>query len=173
MTRASLRGSYGMVLQDTWLRAGTVRENIAYGKPDASLDEVVAAAKAAHADSFIRRLPEGYDTVIAEDGGNISQGQRQLLCIARVMLRRPPILILDEATSSIDTRTEVLVQDAFEELMKGRTSFIVAHRLSTIKNADQILVMKAGNIIERGTHEELLAQGGFYKQLYESQFAKA
>ena len=173
VTRASLRGSYGMVLQDTWLRAGTVRENIAYGKPDASLDEVVAAAKAAHADSFIRRLPEGYDTVIAEDGGNISQGQRQLLCIARVMLRRPPILILDEATSSIDTRTEVLVQDAFEELMKGRTSFIVAHRLSTIRNADQILVMKAGNIIERGTHEELLAQGGFYKQLYESQFAKA
>ena len=173
VTRASLRGSYGMVLQDTWLRAGTVRENIAYGKPDASLDEVVAAAKAAHADSFIRRLPEGYDTVIAEDGGNISQGQKQLLCIARVMLCLPPMLILDEATSSIDTRTEVLVQDAFEELMKGRTSFIVAHRLSTIKNADQILVMKAGNIIERGTHDELLAQGGFYKQLYESQFAKA
>ena len=173
VTRASLRGSYGMVLQDTWLRAGTVRENIAYGKPDATDEEIVAAARAAHADSFIRRLPDGYDTVIAEDGGNISQGQRQLLCIARVMLRRPPILILDEATSSIDTRTEVLVQDAFEELMKGRTSFIVAHRLSTIKNADQILVMKAGNIIERGTHEELLAQGGFYKQLYESQFAKA
>ena len=173
VSRHALRSSFGMVLQDTWLRAGTVRENIAYGKPDAPLDEVVAAAKAAHADSFIRRLPEGYDTVIAEDGGNISQGQRQLLCIARVMLRRPPILILDEATSSIDTRTEVLVQDAFEELMKGRTSFIVAHRLSTIKNADQILVMKAGNIIERGTHEELLAQGGFYKQLYESQFAKA
>ena len=162
-----------MVLQETWLRAGTVRENIAYGKPDAPLDEVVAAAKAAHADSFIRRLPEGYDTVIAEDGGNISQGQKQLLCIARVMLRKPPILILDEATSSIDTRTEVLVQDAFEELMKGRTSFIVAHRLSTIKNADQILVMKAGNIIERGTHEELLARGGFYANLYASQFAKA
>ena len=173
VTRASLRGSYGMVLQDTWLRAGTVRENIAYGKPDASLEEIVAAAKAAHADSFIRRLPEGYDTVIAEDGGNISQGQKQLLCIARVMLRKPPILILDEATSSIDTRTEVLVQDAFEELMKGRTSFIVAHRLSTIKNADQILVMKAGNIIERGTHEELLARGGFYANLYASQFAKA
>ena len=173
VTRASLRGSYGMVLQDTWLRAGTVRENIAYGKPDATREEIIDAARRARAHSFICRLPQGYDTVIAEDGGNISQGQKQLLCIARVMLRKPPILILDEATSSIDTRTEVLVQDAFEELMKGRTSFIVAHRLSTIKNADQILVMKAGNIIERGTHEELLARGGFYANLYASQFAKA
>ena len=173
VTRDSLRGNLGMVLQETWLKAGTIAENIAYGKPDATREEITAAAKKAHAHSFICRLPNGYDTQVAEDGGNISQGQRQLLCIARVMLRRPPILILDEATSSIDTRTEVLVQDAFEELMKGRTSFIVAHRLSTIKNADQILVMKAGNIIERGTHEELLAQGGFYKQLYESQFAKA
>ena len=173
VTRDSLRGNLGMVLQETWLKAGTIAENIAYGKSDATREEIIAAAKKAHAHSFICRLPNGYDTQVAEDGGNISQGQRQLLCIARVMLRRPPILILDEATSSIDTRTEVLVQDAFEELMKGRTSFIVAHRLSTIKNADQILVMKAGNIIERGTHEELLAQGGFYKQLYESQFAKA
>ena len=173
VTRDSLRGNLGMVLQETWLKAGTIAENIAYGKPDATREEIIAAAKKAHAHSFICRLPNGYDTQVAEDGGNISQGQRQLLCIARVMLRRPPILILDEATSSIDTRTEVLVQDAFEELMKGRTSFIVAHRLSTIKNADQILVMKAGNIIERGTHKELLAQGGFYKQLYESQFAKA
>ena len=165
VTRDSLRGNLGMVLQETWLKAGTIAENIAYGKPDATREEIIAAAKKAHAHSFICRLPNGYDTQVAEDGGNISQGQRQLLCIARVMLRRPPILILDEATSSIDTRTEVLVQDAFEELMKGRTSFIVAHRLSTIKNADQILVMKAGNIIERGTHEELLAQGGFYKQI--------
>ena len=173
VTRDSLRANLGMVLQETWLKAGTIAENIAYGKPDATRDEIIAAAKKARAHSFICRLPNGYDTQVAEDGGNISQGQRQLLCIARVMLRRPPILILDEATSSIDTRTEVLVQDAFEELMKGRTSFIVAHRLSTIKNADQILVMKAGNIIERGTHDELLAQGGFYKQLYESQFAKA
>ena len=173
VTRDSLRGNLGMVLQETWLKAGTIAENIAYGKPDATREEIIAAAKKAHAHSFICRLPNGYDTQVAEDGGNISQGQKQLLCIARVMLRRPPILILDEATSSIDTRTEVLVQDAFEELMKGRTSFIVAHRLSTIKNADQILVMKAGNIIERGTHKELLAQGGFYKQLYESQFAKA
>ena len=168
--RGDLRRAFGMVLQDTWLRAGTVRENIAYGKPDATLDEVVAAAKAAHADSFIRRLPEGYDTVIAEDGGNISQGQKQLLCIARVMLRKPPILILDEATSSIDTRTEVLVQDAFEELMKGRTSFIVAHRLSTIREADVILVMKDGHIVEQGDHDTLLAQGGFYAKLYNSQF---
>ena len=173
VTRDSLRANLGMVLQETWLKAGTIAENIAYGKPDATREEIIAAAKKARAHSFICRLPNGYDTQVAEDGGNISQGQRQLLCIARVMLRRPPILILDEATSSIDTRTEVLVQDAFEELMKGRTSFIVAHRLSTIKNADQILVMKAGNIIERGTHDELLAQGGFYKQLYESQFAKA
>ena len=173
VTRDSLRANLGMVLQETWLKAGTIAENIAYGKPDATREEIIEAAKKARAHSFICRMPNGYDTQVAEDGGNISQGQRQLLCIARVMLRRPPILILDEATSSIDTRTEVLVQDAFEELMKGRTSFIVAHRLSTIKNADQILVMKAGNIIERGTHEELLAQGGFYKQLYESQFAKA
>lgn len=173
VTRDSLRANLGMVLQETWLKSGTIAENIAYGKPDATREEIIDAAKRARAHSFICRLPNGYDTVIAEDGGNISQGQRQLLCIARVMLRRPPILILDEATSSIDTRTEVLVQDAFEELMKGRTSFIVAHRLSTIKNADQILVMKAGNIIERGTHDSLLAKGGFYAQLYESQFAKA
>ena len=170
VTRASLRGSYGMVLQDTWLRAGTVRENIAYGKPDAPLDEVVAAAKAAHADSFIRRLPEGYDTVIAEDGGNISQGQKQLLCIARVMLCLPPMLILDEATSSIDTRTEVRIQAAFARMMQGRTSFIVAHRLSTIREADVILVMKDGHIVEQGNHDELLAQGGFYAKLYNSQF---
>ena len=170
VTRASLRGSYGMVLQDTWLRAGTVRENIAYGKPDAPLDEVVAAAKAAHADSFIRRLPEGYDTVIAEDGGNISQGQKQLLCIARVMLCLPPMLILDEATSSIDTRTEVRIQAAFARMMQGRTSFIVAHRLSTIREADVILVMKDGRIVEQGDHDTLLAQGGFYAKLYNSQF---
>ncbi len=173
VTRDSLRANLGMVLQETWLKSGTIAENIAYGKPNATREEIIDAAKKARAHSFICRLPQGYDTAVAEDGGNISQGQRQLLCIARVMLRRPPILILDEATSSIDTRTEVLVQDAFEELMKGRTSFIVAHRLSTIKNADQILVMKDGNIIERGTHETLLARGGFYKQLYESQFAKA
>ena len=173
VTRDSLRGNLGMVLQETWLKAGTIAENIAYGKPDATREEIIAAAKKARAHSFICRLPNGYDTEVAEDGGNISQGQRQLLCIARVMLRRPPILILDEATSSIDTRTEVLVQDAFEELMKGRTSFIVAHRLSTIKSADQILVMKDGNIIERGTHDELLDRGGFYAKLYESQFAKA
>ena len=170
VTRASLRGSYGMVLQDTWLRAGTVRENIAYGRPDATLDEVVAAAKAAHADSFIRRLPEGYDTVIAEDGGNISQGQKQLLCIARVMLCLPPMLILDEATSSIDTRTEVRIQAAFARMMQGRTSFIVAHRLSTIREADVILVMKDGRIVEQGDHDTLLAQGGFYAKLYNSQF---
>ena len=170
VTRASLRGSYGMVLQDTWLRAGTVRENIAYGKPDATLDEVVAAAKAAHADSFIRRLPDGYDTVIAEDGGNISQGQKQLLCIARVMLCLPPMLILDEATSSIDTRTEVRIQKAFARMMQGRTSFIVAHRLSTIREADVILVMKDGHIVEQGDHDQLLAAGGFYAKLYNSQF---
>ena len=170
VTRASLRGSYGMVLQDTWLRAGTVRENIAYGKPDATLDEVVAAAKAAHADSFIRRLPDGYDTVIAEDGGNISQGQKQLLCIARVMLCLPPMLILDEATSAIDTRTEVRIQKAFARMMQGRTSFIVAHRLSTIREADVILVMKDGHIVEQGNHDELLAAGGFYAKLYNSQF---
>ena len=170
VTRASLRGSYGMVLQDTWLRAGTVRENIAYGKPDATMDEVIAAAKAAHAHSFIRRLPEGYDTVIAEDGGNISQGQKQLLCIARVMLCLPPMLILDEATSSIDTRTEVRIQKAFARMMQGRTSFIVAHRLSTIREADVILVMKDGHIVEQGNHDELLAAGGFYAKLYNSQF---
>lgn len=170
VTRASLRGSYGMVLQDTWLRAGTVRENIAYGKPDATMDEVIAAAKAAHAHSFIRRLPKGYDTVIAEDGGNISQGQKQLLCIARVMLCLPPMLILDEATSSIDTRTEVRIQKAFARMMQGRTSFIVAHRLSTIREADVILVMKDGHIVEQGNHDQLLAQGGFYAKLYNSQF---
>ena len=170
VTCASLRGSYGMVLQDTWLRAGTVRENIAYGKPDATMDEVIAAAKAAHAHSFIRRLPKGYDTVIAEDGGNISQGQKQLLCIARVMLCLPPMLILDEATSSIDTRTEVRIQKAFARMMQGRTSFIVAHRLSTIREADVILVMKDGHIVEQGNHDQLLAQGGFYAKLYNSQF---
>lgn len=170
VTRASLRGSYGMVLQDTWLRAGTVRENIAYGKPDATMDEVIAAAKAAHAHSFIRRLPDGYDTVIAEDGGNISQGQKQLLCIARVMLCLPSMLILDEATSSIDTRTEVRIQKAFARMMQGRTSFIVAHRLSTIREADVILVMKDGHIVEQGNHDQLLAQGGFYAKLYNSQF---
>ena len=170
VTRASLRGSYGMVLQDTWLRAGTVRENIAYGKPDATDEEIVAAARAAHADSFIRRLPDGYDTVIAEDGGNISQGQKQLLCIARVMLCLPPMLILDEATSSIDTRTEVRIQAAFARMMQGRTSFIVAHRLSTIREADVILVMKDGHIVEQGNHDELLARGGFYAKLYNSQF---
>ncbi len=173
VTRASLRGSYGMVLQDTWLRAGTVRENIAYGKPDATMDEVIAAAKAAHAHSFIRRLPDGYDTVIAEDGGNISQGQKQLLCIARVMLCLPPMLILDEATSSIDTRTEVRIQKAFARMMQGRTSFIVAHRLSTIREADVILVMKDGHIVEQGNHDQLLAQGGFYAKLYNSQFEQA
>ena len=172
VTRASLRGSYGMVLQDTWLRAGTVRENIAYGKPDATMDEVIAAAKAAHAHSFIRRLPDGYDTVIAEDGGNISQGQKQLLCIARVMLCLPPMLILDEATSSIDTRTEVRIQKAFARMMQGRTSFIVAHRLSTIREADVILVMKDGHIVEQGNHDQLLAQGGFYAKLYNSQFER-
>ena len=170
VTRASLRGSYGMVLQDTWLRAGTVRENIAYGKPDATMDEVITAAKAAHAHSFIRRLPDGYDTVIAEDGGNISQGQKQLLCIARVMLCLPPMLILDEATSSIDTRTEVRIQKAFARMMQGRTSFIVAHRLSTIREADVILVMKDGHIVEQGNHDQLLVQGGFYAKLYNSQF---
>ena len=170
VTRASLRGSYGMVLQDTWLRAGTIRENIAYGKPDATEEEVIAAAKAAHAHSFIRRLPNGYDTVIAEDGGNISQGQKQLLCIARVMLCLPPMLILDEATSSIDTRTEVRIQAAFGQMMKGRTSFIVAHRLSTIREADVILVMQDGHIVEQGNHDELLAKGGFYAKLYNSQF---
>ena len=172
LTRDSLRANFGMVLQETWLKCGTVAENIAYGKPDATRAEIEAAAKKARAHSFITRLPLGYDTMIAEDGGNLSAGQKQLLCIARVMLRRPPILILDEATSSIDTRTEVLVQDAFEELMRGRTSFIVAHRLSTIKNADRILVMRAGSIVESGTHDELLEKGGFYAELYQSQFAQ-
>lgn len=171
VTRDSLRGSYGMVLQETWLKSGTIRENIAYGRPEASEEEIIAAAREAHAHSFIMRLPDGYDTVISEDGGNISQGQRQLLCIARVMLTHPPMLILDEATSSIDTRTEQRIQRAFAQLMTGRTSFIVAHRLSTIREADQILVMRAGHIIEQGKHEELLAKGGFYAELYNSQFA--
>ncbi len=171
LTRDSLRGCYGMVLQDTWLFSGTVRENIAYGRPDAPEEEIIAAAKAAHAHSFIKRLPQGYDTPVAENGGNLSQGQRQLLCIARIMLTDPPMLILDEATSSIDTRTEVKIQRAFDEMMAGRTSFVVAHRLSTIRRADCILVMKAGRIVEKGTHEELLSQNGFYAQLYNSQFA--
>ena len=170
-TRDSLRRSYGMVLQDTWLKAGTIRENIAYARPEATLSEVTEAAKKAHAHSFIMRLPDGYDTVIAEDGGNISQGQKQLLCIARVMLCLPPMLILDEATSSIDTRTEIKIQQAFASMMEGRTSFIVAHRLSTIREADVILVMKDGKIIEQGKHEELLLRGGFYAGLYNSQFA--
>ncbi len=170
VTRKSLRTSFGMVLQDTWLRAGTIRENIAMGNPDATLDEVIMAAKAAHAHSFIKRLPDGYDTVIGEDGGSLSQGQKQLLCIARVMLCLPPMLILDEATSSIDTRTEIRIQKAFATMMQGRTSFIVAHRLSTIMEADTILVMKDGNIIEQGNHETLLAKGGFYTTLYNSQF---
>ena len=172
VTRKSLRSAYGMVLQETWLKSGTVRENIAFGKPEATEEEIVAAAKAAHADGFIRRLPQGYDTVIAEDGGNLSQGQKQLLCISRVMLRLPPMLILDEATSSIDTRTERKIQDAFARLMEGRTSFIVAHRLSTIRSADVILVMRDGHIVESGTHGELLARNGFYAELYNSQFAK-
>ena len=170
ITRGSLRTSFGMVLQDTWLRSGTIEENIKMGKPDADREEVIRAAKAAHADSFIRRLPEGYDTVINEDGGSLSQGQKQLLCIARVMLCLPPMLILDEATSSIDTRTEINIQKAFARMMQGRTSFIVAHRLSTIREADIILVMKDGNIIEQGNHESLLAQNGFYANLYHSQF---
>jgi len=170
VTRESLRKNYGMVLQETWLKAGTIRENIAYGNPDATEEEIIAAAKASHAHSFIKRLPEGYDTVITEDGGNISQGQKQLLCIARVMLCLPPMLILDEATSSIDTRTEIRIQSAFASMMKGRTSFIVAHRLSTIREADVILVMKDGNIIEQGSHEQLLEMNGFYAELYNSQF---
>lgn len=172
MTRHSLRDGFGMVLQDTWLRAGTIRDNIIMGKPDATEEEIIEAAKAAHAHSFIKRLPDGYDTVIGEDGGSLSQGQKQLLCITRVMLCRPPMLILDEATSSIDTRTELKIQNAFNKLMEGRTSFIVAHRLSTIQSADLILVMKDGHIIEQGNHRELLAKGGFYKNLYESQFAQ-
>ena len=171
MTRASLRSNIGMVLQETWLKDGTIRDNIIMGKPDATEEEIIAAAKATHAHSFIKRLPQGYDTVVREDGDNLSQGQKQLLCITRVMLCQPPMLILDEATSSIDTRTEIRIQRAFEKLMKGRTSFIVAHRLSTIKNADIILVMKDGNIIEQGSHESLLAQNGFYANLYNSQFA--
>ena len=171
MTRDSLRQNYGMVLQETWLKSGTIRENIAYGKPDATDEEIVQAAKLAHSDSFIRRLPQGYDTVITEDGGNLSQGQKQLLCITRVMLLLPPMLILDEATSSIDTRTEIRIQKAFNRMMQGRTSFIVAHRLSTIREADVILVMKDGNIIEKGNHEQLMAQNGFYTNLYNSQFA--
>ena len=173
ITRKSLRGAYGMVLQDTWLKAGTIRENIAYGAPDATEEQIVAAAKAAHAHGFIQRLPQGYGTLITEDGGNISQGQKQLLCIARVMLRLPPILILDEATSSIDTRTEARIQKAFQQMMEGRTSFIVAHRLSTIRQADVILVMKDGHVIEQGTHDQLLAQSGFYANLYNSQFEDA
>mgnify|MGYP000835598728 FL=1 len=173
LTRHSLRKNYGMVLQETWLKAGTIRENIAFGKPDATLDEIITAAKAAHAHGFIKRLPQGYDTVIAEDGGSLSQGQKQLLCIARIMLCLPPMLILDEATSSIDTRTEIKIQEAFAKLMEGRTSFIVAHRLSTIQSADVILVMKDGHIIEQGNHEELLAKNGFYHKLYYSQFDTA
>ena len=171
MRRDDLRHCVGMVLQDTWLKAGTIRENIAMGKPDATEEEIVAAAKQAHAHSFIRRLPKGYDTVISENGGNLSQGQKQLLCIARVMLCLPPMLFLDEATSSIDTRTEIKIQKAFDTMMRGRTSFIVAHRLSTIREADLILVMKDGHIVEKGKHEELLKKQGFYANLYESQFA--
>ena len=172
VTRRSLRAGYGMVLQDTWLKTGTIRENIMMGRPDASEEEVIAAAKASHIHSFIRRLPQGYDTQITEDGGGLSQGQKQLLCIARVMLCRPPMLILDEATSSIDTRTEIRIQEAFSRLMEGRTTFIVAHRLSTIREADVILVMKDGQIIEQGNHESLLKKGGFYRNLYESQFVQ-
>ena len=172
MTRNSMRSLFGMVLQESWLFSGTVRENIAYGKPDATDEEILAAAKAAHAHSFIKRLPKGYDTIIAEDGGNLSQGQRQLLCIARVMLVDPPMLILDEATSNIDTRTEILVQEAFQKMMEGRTSFVVAHRLSTIREADVILVMNQGHVVEQGTHQELLAKGGFYANLYNSQFVR-
>ena len=170
ITRSSLRESFGMVLQETWLYSGTIAENIKFGKDGATEEEIVAAAKAAHAHSFIKRLPKGYQTVIGEDGGSLSQGQKQLLCIARLMLKSPPMLILDEATSSIDTRTEQKIQDAFSKLLKGRTSFIVAHRLSTIKTADLILVMKDGNVIEQGTHDELIQKGGFYKELYNSQF---
>ena len=170
LKRHALRRSYGMVLQDTWLKSGTIRENIAYGRPDATEEEIIAAAKRAHAHSFIKRLPGGYDSVVSEDGGNLSQGQKQLLCIARVMLYLPPILILDEATSSIDTRTELKIQDAFGQMMAGRTSFIVAHRLSTIREADVILVMRDGRIVEQGRHDELMAQNGFYAKLYNSQF---
>jgi len=171
ITKDSLRANFGMVLQDTWLKSGTIAENIAYGKPEATRAEIIEAAKAAHAHGFIKRMSDGYDTVISEDGGNLSQGQKQFLCIARVMLKLPPILILDEATSSIDTRTEIKIQEAFQKMMEGRTSFIVAHRLSTIKEADIILVMKDGNIVEQGNHEELLARNGFYAKLNQSQFA--
>ena len=170
MKRETLRSAFGMVLQDTWLRSGTIRDNIRMGRPTATDEEIIQAAKEAHAHSFIRRLPEGYDTMITENGGNLSQGQKQLLCIARVMLALPPMLILDEATSSIDTRTEIRIQKAFNTLMEGRTSFIVAHRLSTIRNADVILVMRDGNIVEQGTHKELLARNGFYAEIYNSQF---
>ena len=173
ITRKSLRTSYGMVLQDTWLKRGTIRDNIIVGRPDATEEEIIKAAKASHAHSFIKRLPNGYDTVIGEDGGSLSGGQKQLLCITRVMLSLPPMLILDEATSSIDTRTEIRIQKAFATMMEGRTSFIVAHRLSTIQNADVILVMKDGHIIEQGNHEELIAKNGFYAKLYNSQFAIA
>lgn len=173
MRRSELRAMYGMVLQDTWIYTGTIRENIAYGKPDATEEEIIAAAKMCHCHSFIRRMPDGYDTVVSEDGGNLSQGQKQLLCICRVMLTDPPMLILDEATSSIDTRTEQKIQSAFAKLMKGKTSFIIAHRLSTIRDADVILVMKDGNIIEQGDHESLLEKGGFYADLYNSQFERA
>ncbi len=171
ITRKSLRANYGMVLQETWLKSGTIRENIAYGRPDVSMEEVIQAAKEAHAHSFIRKMPQGYDTVMGEDGGSLSAGQKQLLCIARVMLCLPPMLILDEATSSIDTRTEIRIQKAFAKMMEGRTSFIVAHRLSTIREADVILVMENGHIIEQGKHQELLEKGGFYARLYNSQFA--
>lgn len=170
-TRNSMRSMYGMVLQETWLKTGTIRDNIAYGKPDASIEEITRAAKSAHCHGFIKRLPDGYNTVVSEDGGSLSQGQKQLLCIARVMLALPPMLILDEATSSIDTRTEILIQQTFNEMMKGRTSFIIAHRLSTIKEADCILVMNSGHIIEQGTHSELMNKNGFYAQLYNSQFS--
>lgn len=169
--RDSVRKNYGMVLQETWLKSGSIVQNIAYGKGDVTREQIVDAAKAAHAHTFIKRMEHGYDTLITEDGGNLSQGQKQLLCIARVMLKLPPMLILDEATSSIDTRTEIMIQQAFEKMMEGRTSFIVAHRLSTVRKADCILVMKDGNIIEQGTHEELLEKRGFYANLYESQFA--
>lgn len=172
MTRESLRNNFGMVLQETWLKSATIRENIAYGKPDATDEEIIEAAKKAHCDSFIRKMPKGYKTVLGEGGGNLSQGQKQLLCIARLMLKLPPMLILDEATSSIDTRTELHIQHAFDRMMEGRTSFIVAHRLSTIRNADMILVMRAGNIVEKGRHEELLQKGGFYADLYNSQFSE-
>ncbi|MBQ5675278.1 MAG: ABC transporter ATP-binding protein, partial [Lachnospiraceae bacterium] len=172
VTRQSLRKNYGMVLQETWLKEGTIFENIVMGKPNATMEDVIEAAKASHAHSFIKRLPQGYDTYIHEDGGNLSQGQKQLLCIARIMLSLPPMLILDEATSSIDTRTEIKIQQAFHKMMQGRTSFIVAHRLSTIRESDVILVMKSGHIIEQGNHEELLKKQGFYAELYNSQFAK-